>query len=114
MDVICLVTVFIIALISQADIIGEFAGTTLKENFFSGGKKAVLIKFLIITSSIIILYFIFKYVFRLFSQYLIIKRIKQVFTGVNTGISSIKNLQNKKLSYFLFTKTKLWKLLKKN
>lgn len=106
MDVICLATVFIIALISQADIIGEFAGTTLKENFFSGGKKFVVIKFSIIIGSLLILYFIFKYVFRLFSQYLIIKRIKQVFTGVSTGISSIKNLQNKKA--FIFHTVFIW------
>jgi glycosyltransferase 2 family protein len=95
MDVICLVTVFVIALISQADIIGEFASATLKENFFSGGTKAVVIKFSIILGSLLLLYFIFKYIFRIFSQYLVIKRIKQVFTGVSTGISSIKNLQNK-------------------
>lgn len=95
MDVLCLVTVFIIALISEADVIGDFASTTLQQNFFSGGAKSVVIKFSIITGSIILLYFIFKYIFRVFGQYLIIKRIKQVFTGVSTGISSIKNLQNK-------------------
>jgi glycosyltransferase 2 family protein len=106
MDVICLTTVFIIALISQADIIGEYASTTLKENFFSGGTKAILIKFSIITGSITVLYFIFKYVFRLFSQYIVIKRIKQVFTGVSTGISSIKNLQNKKT--FIFHTVFIW------
>ena len=106
MDVICLVTVFIIALLSQANIIGEFASTTLKANFFSGGTKAVVIKFSIIIISIAVLYFIFKYVFRLLGQYLIIKRIKQVFIGVSTGISSIKNLQNKK--GFIFHTVFIW------
>jgi hypothetical protein len=94
-DVICLSIIFIIALISQAGIIGEFASETMKKNFFSGGFKAIAIKFSIIAGSILILYFILKYVFRIFGQYLVIKRIKQVFTGVSTGISSIKNLENK-------------------
>ncbi len=106
MDVICLATIFIIALVLEADIIGEFASTTLKENFFSGGTKAILLKFSIIIGSIAVIYFIFKYLFRLFSQYIIIKRIKQVFTGVSTGISSIKNLQNKWT--FIFHTVFIW------
>jgi glycosyltransferase 2 family protein len=106
MDVICLATVFVIALISEADIIGEFARATLKENFFSGGTKAIVIKFSIIIGSILLIYFIFKYIFRLFSQYLVIKRIKEVFTGVRTGISSIKNLQNK--TAFIFHTVFIW------
>ena len=106
MDVICLATVFVIALILEADIIGEFASATLKENFFSGGTKAIVIKFSIVIGSLIVLYFIFKYVFRIFHQYLVIKRIKQVFTGVSTGISSIKNLQNKKA--FIFHTIFIW------
>lgn len=106
MDLICLATVFIIALVSQADIIGDFASVTLKKYFFSGGITAIVIKFSIIFVSIVIFWFIFKYIFRIFSQYLIIKKIKQVFTGVSTGISSIKNLQNKKA--FIFHTVFIW------
>jgi len=106
MDLICLVTVFIIALISEADIIGGYASTTLKKTFLSGGTKAIVIKFAVIIASIIILYFIFKYIFRIFHQYIVIKRIKQVFIGVSTGISSIKTLQNKKA--FIFHTIFIW------
>jgi uncharacterized protein (TIRG00374 family) len=94
-DLICLVIIFIIALISQAGIIGEYASSTLRENFFSGTARHVIIKLSVIITSIVVIYYIFKYIFRIFGQYLVIKRLREVFTGVRTGISSIKKLQNK-------------------
>jgi len=94
-DLICLVIIFIIALITQAGIIGEYASSTLKENFFSGSVGAIAIKLLLTITSVIAIYYIFKYIFRIFSQYLVIKKLKEVFIGVRTGISSIKKLQNK-------------------
>lgn len=94
-DVICLVTVFVIAIVSQASIIGDYAGTTLKENFMAGGPISIIKRLAIIAAILFGIYLLFRFIFRKFNQYLIIQKIRNIFTGVKTGIASIKNLENR-------------------
>ena len=46
-DVFCLLLVFIIAIVTQAGIISEYARDTLQKNFFSGGTNTLLVKLLL-------------------------------------------------------------------
>jgi len=105
-DVLCLVTVFIIAIATQAGIIGEYAGTTLKKYFFAGGVIGITKKLLLILLIIFSVYLIFKFIFRKFHQYIIIQRIRNIFSGVKTGISSVKRLENRWA--FIFHTILIW------
>jgi glycosyltransferase 2 family protein len=105
-DVICLISVFIIAIISQAGIIGEYAGSTLRKYFFAGGAPAIIKKLLMVAIVVIVVYLVFKFIFRKFNQYIIIQRIKNIFSGVKIGIASVKNLENRWA--FIFHTVFIW------
>lgn len=94
-DVLCLATVFIIAIVTQAGIIGDYAGATLKKYFFAGGLTAITKKLFVISLVILLIYLLLKFIFRKFNQYIVIQRIKNIFLGVETGISSVKKLENR-------------------
>lgn len=105
-DVICLISVFIIAIISQAGIIGEYAGSTLRKYFFAGGAPAIIKKLLMVAIVVVVVYLVFKFIFRKFNQYIIIQRIKNIFSGVKIGIASVKNLENRWA--FIFHTVFIW------
>ena len=105
-DVLCLLIIFIITIIAQADLIGHYAKVTIRENFLKGGKQLLLVKLLLLMAVLLIFYFGFKFIFRKFGNNLVITRIKILFEGVKAGISSIKNLQNK--WWFIFHSIFIW------
>ena len=105
-DVVSLAVVFVIALISQADIIGAYAKQTINDKFLSGTKESLLIKFLILIAVIVIIYLLFKFLFRKFGHTVLINRIKNIVTGVGIGLSTIKILNNKWT--FIFHSILIW------
>ena len=94
-DVVSLLIVFIIAIATQASIIGAYAKETIIKNFFSGDKQAMVIKLLIVIIVIVGVYLLLKYIFKKYSDIGLVKRINILFKGVGAGLSSIKQLQNK-------------------
>jgi glycosyltransferase 2 family protein len=95
-DVVSLLIVFVIAIATQASIIGEYAETMIRTNFLSGNKESMIIKLVILALAVISLYFILKFIFKKYSDISFIKRINILFKGVGAGLGSVKNLQNKK------------------
>ncbi len=95
-DVISLLMVFIIAIITQASIIGEYAKKIISKNFLSGNKEAIFVKLAIAITIIILVYFTMKYIFKKYSEIGLVKKINILFKGVWAGLGSVKNLQNKK------------------
>jgi uncharacterized protein (TIRG00374 family) len=94
-DVLSLVTVFIIAIVTQLDIIGAYAKRTLRENFLSGGVEVVVIKLVAIIALFIVAYFLLKIIFKRYNKIGFIKKLNNLFRGVGAGLASVKNLQNK-------------------
>ncbi|MBC7888364.1 MAG: flippase-like domain-containing protein [Ferruginibacter sp.] len=94
-DVVSLLLVFIIAVATQAGIIGGYAKKTIQANFLSGNKEGIIIKLAIVIVTVIVIYFLLKFVFKHYGNIGFVKRIKILFKGVGAGLSSIKNLQNK-------------------
>ncbi len=94
-DVLSLVTVFIIAVVTQLDIIGAYAKRTLRENFLSGGVEVVVIKLVAIIALFIVAYFLLKIIFKRYNNIGFIKKLNNLFRGVGAGLASVKNLQNK-------------------
>ena len=105
-DVVSLAIVFVIALISQADIIGAYAKQTINDKFLSGTKEYLLIKFLILIAVITLIYFLFKFLFRRFGHTVFVNKIKNIVTGIGIGLSTIKVLKNKWT--FIFHSILIW------
>lgn len=95
-DVFSLMIVFVIALLTQASIIGQYAKDTINKYFLSGSRQELVLKFTFIMVVVIAVYFIFKSIFKKYSNNLFIQKIKSLFIGVKVGLSSIRDLQNKK------------------
>ena len=105
-DVVSLLIVFTIAITTQIDIIGSYAKETIYTNFLSGSREAIILKIAILISAIIAIYFIQKYIFKKYSNVGFIKKIKTLFLGVGAGLSSVKNLTNKRA--FIFHSIFIW------
>ena len=105
-DVVSLLIVFIIAIASQATIIGAYAKTTIQNNFLSGNSMGLFVKLMLLFAVIVILYFLMKFIFNRYSEIGIVKKINMLFRGVGAGLSSIKNLENK--SAFIFHSVFIW------
>lgn len=94
-DVVSLLIVFVIAIATQADIIGEYAKTTIRKNFLSGSTQGMIIKIIAIIAAVILIYFVLKFIFKKYQDIGFVKKVNILFKGVGAGLSSIKNLDNK-------------------
>lgn len=94
-DVVSLLIVFVIAIATQADIIGEYAKTTIRKNFLSGSTQGMIIKIIAIIAAVILIYFVLKFIFKKYRDVGFVKKVNTLFKGVGAGLSSIKNLDNK-------------------
>ncbi len=107
-DLVCLIVVFVLALIFQGHIIGDYT-SDLIGNFFKdkGGHTSVLkvVKFLAVISFIFIsIYFILKR----FGHFDIVARIKNTIKGIIHGLNSIRLIRQK--GVFLFQTFLIWML----
>ncbi|MGG9972304.1 lysylphosphatidylglycerol synthase transmembrane domain-containing protein [Ferruginibacter sp. SUN002] len=105
-DLLSLIIVFLIALITQAGVIGGYAKETIGKYFLSGSKQVMFVKLILIIGVLAMLYVAFKIIFKKFSHYSFIAKLKDIFKGVATGLASIKNLENKKA--FIFHSVLIW------
>ncbi len=105
-DVVSLLIVFIIALLTQAPVIGSYAKATIQKYFLSGGKGALVTKLLIVIAVLIVLLILIRYVFKVFSHITPVKKVAGIFNGIKTGLASIKNLQQKRA--FIFHSIFIW------
>lgn len=107
-DVISLAIVFMIAFISQYDVIGEYAKQLFKDAFegrgghFSAGKIAITI------ISVVVVALLIKIIFKRLNHLSIVTAIKKIIRGVWEGLSSIKDLQQK--GRFIFYSVAIWGL----
>lgn len=105
-DVVSLLLVFIIAIATQASIIGEYAKKTITSNFLSGNRESMIMKLTSLIALVVILYYTLKFIFKKYSEIGVVKKINILFKGVGAGLSSVKNLQNKKA--FIFHTIFIW------
>jgi hypothetical protein len=105
-DVVSLLIVFVIAIGTQASIIGEYAKDTIRNNFLSGNKQMIIIKLTVVLVTVIVLYFALRFVFKKYNDIGFVKKINIIFKGVGAGLSSVKNLQNK--GAFIFHSIFIW------
>ena len=105
-DLISLLIIFIIALLSQANIIGAYAKKTIVDKFFAGSIEYFLLKIFFVVAAILFIYFLLKFLFRRFSHSVFIIKIKNIITGIGIGLSTIRMLKNKWA--FIFHSVLIW------
>lgn len=107
-DVVSLFIVFIFAFIFQYNIIGDYAGSQVKQLFIGNRGKFSPLKILIVLVTLSIIIWTIRLVFKNFAHIKIIAGIKKIFSGIGMGIVSVKDL-NHKLP-FLLASIGIWTL----
>ncbi|MBL0358482.1 MAG: flippase-like domain-containing protein [Chitinophagaceae bacterium] len=84
-DVVCLGLVFLITIVTQFDLIGQFAKDTIRTNFLKGGSAVLAVKTGILIAVLIIFYFVLKLIFKKYSHNTVIIKIKSIGMIITPG-----------------------------
>lgn len=105
-DIVCLIIAFICALIFQGDVINEHIFSKVG-SFFHDPSGHISIKKLVITLSVIVLFFgALFFVLKKFGHIDAVGKIKHVLVGILHGLSSIRQVRHK--GWFLFHTFFIW------
>ncbi len=107
-DVISLAIVFVLALISQFDVVGEYGSQLLKQLFANKSGSFSMMKIGVAMAVLVILIIAIKVWFNQFSHLKIVILAKKILHGIWEGLSSIRNLKQKGL--FIFYSVGIWAL----
>jgi hypothetical protein len=105
-DLVCLIIVFISALILQGDIFGQMMTNLLKEFFHDKTGHLSTEKLSIALGVFVFVLFLFYFILKRFGHIDIIARIKKVIKNILHGLSSINNLEHK--GWFIFHSLSIW------
>jgi uncharacterized membrane protein YbhN (UPF0104 family) len=105
-DLVCLLIVFLLSVLFQGEIFGEMMKDLLTRFFHDKAGNLSFRKLIIAAAIFIIVLLVFYIVLKRFGHIDIIGRIKKVIKNILHGLSSIRNLQHKKL--FLFHSFLIW------
>ncbi len=105
-DLISLIVIFAIALITQASVIGGFARETIRKYFLHDGIHAIIIKLIIVAFLFIAIFFLIRFAFKKYSHYNFVKKINKIISGIITGLSTIRAMENK--WSFIFHSILIW------
>lgn len=105
-DLVCLIIVFISALIVEGDIFGQMMKSLAKEFFYDKTGHLSNRKLLITSGSLMLFLILFYIVLKRFGHIDIIARIKKSVKNVIHGLSSINNLEHK--GWFIFHSLMIW------
>ncbi|WP_018611960.1 lysylphosphatidylglycerol synthase transmembrane domain-containing protein [Segetibacter koreensis] len=105
-DILCLILVFLTAFAIQFEEIGHYGIQLLKRLFIGKTGNFDIKKFAILLAIIISVVVIIKILFRRFSDFRLIKAVRNVVKGVWQGIVSVKGLKQK--WEFIFASIGIW------
>lgn len=105
-DAVSLAIIFLVALLSQAHIIGNYAKAQILDKFFAGSISSFLVKMLLFISIVIGIYLLFRFLVKKYGDRGIIARLKNGVSGVGAGLNSIRKMENKK--GFIFHTLLIW------
>jgi uncharacterized protein (TIRG00374 family) len=95
-DLLCLVIVFLIAFAIQFEQIGHYGILILKRLFTGKTGSFDITNFAVIITTIIVFAYLFKIIFKRFSNIRLIRSARNIVKGIWQGIVSIKDLKQKK------------------
>jgi glycosyltransferase 2 family protein len=107
-DVISLGIVFAIALVSQYEIVGEYANQLIASLFENKSGAISITKVVIGIAIALSLFFTIRFLFKKYSEFILIQKINNIFSGIWEGLTSIQHLKQKGL--FLTYSIAIWSL----
>lgn len=107
-DVLSLAVVFVIAMFTQYDVVGQFGSELLKKIFENKAGHFSMMRIGIAIVIVLVIILAIKIWFRQFAHLKIVILIKKILKGIWEGLSSIRKLQQKGL--FLFYTVIIWLL----
>ena len=107
-DVVCLFFVFVLAFVSQYEIIGEYGKQLVHELFANKNGTFSWTKVGIIIAILIILFVITKAFFKQFAHLKLVIAIEKIIKGIWEGLSSIRYIQQK--TRFIACTLGIWSL----
>jgi len=105
-DLICLTLVIVITILTQLDILGNFASEKLNDIFRNKDGTFPITKLIIISGLLIIILLITRYFFHRFAHISIIQKIKILINGIWQGLISVKDVRQK--GWFFFHTVFIW------
>lgn len=107
-DVVCLMIVFLLAIIFQGHIIGDYVYSAFGRFFTDQTGHTSIRKLLLVFGSIVLFFAFIYFLLKRFGHIDAFAKIKEVFKGILHGLSSIRFIKHKKL--FLFHTILIWTL----
>lgn len=107
-DIVCLLIVFLLAIIFQWHIIGDFVFTAFGRFFTDNTGHASLTKLTIGLSALALILVILYFILKRFGHIDAIAKLKSVIRGISHGLNSIRFIKHKGL--FLFHTLLIWAL----
>lgn len=102
-DLLCLITLMIITFATQSDIIGEYFGGLLQDNFRSGKSSG---KLFLILGILLVAGIAFFLVLKKLSHLSFVKKINKIIAGVWQGLTSVRYVKHK--GWFFFHTAFIW------
>lgn len=107
-DLVCLVVVFLLTLIFQWHVVGEFTMDLFGSFFVDRAGNTSMTKVAIFLSAAFVLFALFYFILKRFGHIDIVARVKKVVIGILHGLNSIRLIKHKAL--FLFYTVSIWGL----
>jgi uncharacterized protein (TIRG00374 family) len=107
-DLVCLITAFVVTILLQIDTVGAYALSLLQNTFNRGGKEFSWLRTGMILGIIVSFIFISYWLLKRFSHIRIIERIKNVIKGIWHGLNSVRYIKQRRL--FIIHTILIWSL----
>jgi glycosyltransferase 2 family protein len=107
-DLVCLVVVFLLTLIFQWKVVGDFTLELFGSFFIDRAGHTSIIKVLIVLAGIFLFFVLFYFLLKRFGHIDVVGRVKKVVIGILHGLNSIRLIKQKGL--FLFHTVAIWSL----
>ncbi|HEX2606372.1 MAG TPA: lysylphosphatidylglycerol synthase transmembrane domain-containing protein [Flavisolibacter sp.] len=107
-DVVCLLVVFVAALIFQGHVIGDYVSHSFGKFFEDRSGHTSLVKVAIVLALVIVFFIALYFILKRFGHIDAVAKIKKVLQGILHGLSSIRFIKHKGL--FVFHTILIWTL----
>ncbi len=105
-DLISFFIVIAISFLTQAKIVGTYIKDVFYKYILSQNKSVAAIKIAVVLFVLIAGFFLLQYIFKKYSHIQFVNKIKGIFSGVITGLLSVKNMPHKWL--FILHSVLIW------
>lgn len=107
-DVVCLAVVFVLALLFQGHIIGDFVASLFGDFFRNNAGELSVAKIALYTTGAVAFLFLLYFLIRHFGHIDAVRKLKNILQGILHGLQSIRFIKHK--GWFIFHSVLIWGL----